>query len=230
MKLSIPYLYNRHQYWKFRIHDAGIWDALKFKPVEIVMRNSHKRYNALFQHRTKVVGGSQVVSDKIIVYNKSLEFDPSFLDNILVHEMIHQFTLQNNIKDSSPHGRVFKHFMNQINSKFPDELKIRVKDQNPAIPRSGAGDTVHTLLLLHLKDGSVICSVINPRKISEFEKIVKKNKKFWNIRKHQWAVSNDVYFNQFSRCTKRLRGVRKEKKENPEFMARYNITLVPNPR
>lgn len=38
MELTVGYLRQRHAFWIERLVDAGIWDADKFKPVELVVR------------------------------------------------------------------------------------------------------------------------------------------------------------------------------------------------
>lgn len=226
MKLSIEYLNQRHNYWLKRIGETGIWNATQFHPVQFVIRKNHRRYNAVFQRRTSIINGERKTSDKIIFYNKVPDFNAQFVDNVLVHEMIHQYIIQNDIKDSSAHGVIFKSFMNKINIAFPFEIQIRIKDQNPDIPLSGPSETTHTLLLLHMKNQNFICAVINPKKISHFQHQLKTNAKLWGINSHEWAESNDSFFERFSRCTTRLHGIAKSEKELDEFRRQYNIKSV----
>lgn len=223
MKLSLPLLQTRHDYWKDRIGELGIWDPSLFRPIFIVIRKNHRRYHALFQRRIKTIGSKKEILDKIVFYNKVKDFDPKFVDSVLVHEMIHQFIIQNEIKDSSSHGKIFKSFMNQINQAFPHELVIRIKDENPDMPLAGPGDKVHVLLFLQLIDGNTLCCVINHLKIQDFQKMVVKNKKRWGVVKFVWAQSNDVFFNSFTRCTTRLHGIRKNPSELKKFFSDYSI-------
>ena len=229
MKLSVEHLRERHAYWMKCIAETGIWDENLFQPVEIVIRKNHRRYNAVFQRRIKTMSGKKEITDKIVFYNKVEEFDSNFIDSVLVHEMIHQYIIQNGIKDTSPHGKIFKSFMVSINRAFPEDLIIRIKDTNPALPLEGEGEEVHNILILHLADGSFLCCVINPKKKEYFENQTKRNKKRWGIMKWEWAESNDVFFNRFSRCTTRLHGIRKSGAEMGVFRRQYNLTTVESP-
>lgn len=229
MTINLEYLYQRHAYWLHRIGETGVWDTSLFLPVEIKIRKHHRRYNGLFQRTTKIRNGIREITDRIIIYNKTEDTSAFFIDNVLVHEMIHQFIIQNGIKDTSAHGRVFKSLMTAINRKFPEELSIKLKDNNPDLPTKGAGDTRHTLLLLYMNDDSCICAVVNPSKTAYFENQLKRNKRLWNIHRHEWAESNDVFFNRFSRCTSRLHGMRKRMAEMPDFCREYNIRSVEVP-
>ena len=228
MTLSSEYLHRQHALWMQRISEAGIWDASRFLPCEIVIRKNHKRYNALFQRRIKFEKGIRQISDKIVFYNRVDDFEPQFIDNVLVHEMIHQYIIQNEIKDTSTHGKIFKAFMLRINREFPDELAIKIRDTNPSIPLKGEGEKIHSLLLIHFHNLTSICAVINPAKNSYFESLMKRNMKGWNIKSYQWAESNDVYFNQFSRCTTRLHGLRINTSEIERFCREYNIRIMQN--
>lgn len=229
MKLSLPYLYERHEHWKGRIAAAGVWDSELFLPVEIKIRKNHRRYNAVFQRKIKIIKGSKQISDSIVIYNKVEDFDETFIDNIIVHEMIHQFIIQNNLKDTSAHGRLFKGLMNRINSLFPAELSIKVRDLNPDMPLKGKGIEAHRLLLIEFNDGKWICAVVMPSKIVFFENLIKKNKKIWGVKSYEWAVSYDVFFSRFTRCSSRLHGVTKTPVEMAMFREEYGIATVEEP-
>ena len=226
MKLSLIHLAQRHEFWKRQISEAGIWEADRFSPVAMVIRKHHRRYNAVFQRRIKFSFGSKEISDKIVFYNKVDDFDPGFIDNVLVHEMIHQYIIQNGIKDTSAHGKIFKEFMSRINEAFPGQLSIRIKDNNPALPLQGAGPTLHILLLLYLRNDKCICAVINPSKTGYFNTQLKKHRRLWGIKSYEWACSYDVFFSRFTRCTTRLHGLCKSKDELKDFCAQFNVRAI----
>ncbi|MCH5242182.1 MAG: SprT-like domain-containing protein [Muribaculaceae bacterium] len=223
MKLEIEYLRERHHYWIYRIGERGIWNPLLFEPVQLVIRKDCRSYNALFHRKVKIKKGVKETTDKIIIYNKVEDFDPKFLDTILVHEMIHQYIFQSEQKDTSTHGRLFKYYMNRINKEFEGELNINIRDRNPAVKLKGPGDKLHTLLLIQYNDGNWFCAVVMPTRVDYFERMLKQNMKIWKMKTYQWAQSNDVYFNQYSRCTKVLHGIKKSEKEMSVFINELNI-------
>lgn len=139
MKLTKEYLEVRHAYWKERLDKGGIWDAGKFGKVTLVVRPACKSYNGMFIRRYLKVKGERKLTDRIFIYEKVEDFEEKFLDSILVHEMIHQYIIQNKIKDSSPHGKIFREYMKRINERYGEELRIKISDRNPGLPSRGTG-------------------------------------------------------------------------------------------
>ena len=226
MRLEIGYLKERHGFWIERIGRKGIWNTELFQPVELVIRKDCRSYNAVFHRRVKIRKGVKETLDKIIIYNKVEEFDPKFLDSILVHEMIHQYIFQSGLKDTSTHGRLFKHYMGCINREFEGELTINIRDRNPALKLKGPGDKVHTLMLIQYNDGNWFCGVLMHTKVEFFVRMIKQNRKRWNVKSYLLAESNDVYFNQYSRCTKVLHGIKKTEAEMRAFLEEYGGRVV----
>lgn len=222
MKLYLDYLKQRYNYWKNEIGRAGIWDPDRFEEVSIHIRPKSKSYNGLFSRKWLLRNGKKVLVDRIFIYNNSEDFNPLFLDSILVHEMIHQYVFQNKIKDTSTHGKVFRNFMAKINQEFRGRLSINISDHNPLVPLTGPGNKLHSLVL-SFTDSHCYCCVINPNKVETFDKILKKLKKAGQIKQYVWATSNDMYFERFVRCTKTLHGVRHPISELSDFCKKYNV-------
>lgn len=224
MKLSLPYLYDRHRYWLERIGEAGIWDVSLFRPVHIFIRPACKSYNALFTRRIKMKNGKREILDRIFIYNKSEEFDPKYLDSLIVHETIHQYIIQNQLKDTSTHGRLFRSFMKKINESFAPDLQIKISDRNPDMKLKGPGVKTHSLLLLNLSTGQSYCCIVNPGKKEYFHNQLQKHAGKWKVKSYCWAKSKDVYFNQFTRCTKSLHGIRMDHDKLSYFCLEYGVT------
>ena len=205
MKLTLEYLKERHTYWKEEIGQTGIWDPQKFKTVHLEIRKKSKTYNGLFHRKWIKRNVRYRVIDRLIIYNNVEDFDPKFLDSLIVHEMIHQYIFQNNIIDTSTHGKVFKDFMKKINNEFTYRIDLNTTNTNPTLPKEGPGDTVYNLLLIFQKN-NWFCCVVRPGKVKHFHNHVitlKQNKK---IKDFGWLQSNDIHFNQYPQCTKYLHG------------------------
>lgn len=222
MKLTLEFLKARHDFWKRSIGEAGIWEENKFSDVVIKLRPRSKNYNGLFSRRVRVIKGVKKQEDRIFIYKNSEEFDPVFLDSVLVHEMIHQYICQCGIKDTSVHGKIFKLFMGRINSAFPGQLKINIKDHNPHVPLRGEGDTEHLLMMIHSARDIYFC-VINPSAKNSIEALAKRFLKTGKIKNFTWASSRDNYFSGFSRCTRALHGIKVSLSEKDNFMSEYGV-------
>lgn len=223
MKLTLDYLKQRHYYWRFEIGKHGIWNPDAFDDILFSIRKNHKRYNAFFQRKSiKTVTGVRY-EDKIVIYNKVEDFDELYLDSLLVHEMIHQYLVQNNLQGSRPHGLPFKNMMAAINHKFKGRLNVQLKSLNPSISRKGPGEKQHTLLIIIYEKEFLYC-VVNPNKVYIFEAMLKREMKSWKrIKNFFRAESNDVYFNLFPKCTKVLSGKKLEIGQLVSFLKEYDI-------
>ena len=222
MNLTYPYLVARYDHWKEEIGKAGIWQPELFAPVSLYVRPKSRNYNGLFIRRYLKKEGKKVLVDRIFIYKNSDDFDPVFLDSVIVHEMIHQYIIQNKIKDTSTHGNVFKSFMTRINSRFPGQLKIHVSGKNPSVPLSGKGNRIHKIILAWTRK-DVFCCVINPSKVKEFNRIVNDLMESKVIEGYKWAVSDDVYFDRFTRCTKTLHGKKIPSAQLAEYCRMHNV-------
>lgn len=214
MYVTVDYIRERHRYWRHRIADEGIWDVIKFEPVEFEIRPRSKRLNALF-HR-KIVKRKPV--DKIIIYRKAPDMPVKFVDSLIVHEMIHQYIFQNNLHDTSTHGLLFKAFMNNINNAFPGELDIQICSEPPIV--RGAGDKIYKILAVKFPDRYIFCNV-RPSKVQHFTDYAKR--KGW---KYMWGESDDLYFDELNLCTKKLQGYAVKPDEMETFVAEHRINLV----
>ena len=221
MKLTLEYLKERHAFWKEEIGKAGIWKQEKFKLVRLEIRKKSKTYNALFQRKWIKRKIRYRAIDSLIIYNNVEDFDTKYLDGLIVHEMIHQYIFQNNIKDSSTHGIIFQDFMKKINEKFNGNLEINITDTNPTLPTEGVGDTVFNLLLI-LQKNNWYCCVVRPGKIKHFHNHVLTLKQNQKIKDFGWLQSNDIHFNQYPQCTKYLHGEKLPYPKMINFLKKYN--------
>ncbi len=55
------------------------------------------------------------------------------LEDVIIHEMIHYYILFNKMRDTSPHGKIFRKMMNDINESSNRNIRIRYK-LTPCIP------------------------------------------------------------------------------------------------
>lgn len=222
MKLSLDYLIARHEFWKNEIGTRGVWDASKFMPVEIRIKAKSKSYNGMFSRKTVFKNGKKIISDKITIYNNSDDFCESFLDSVLVHEMIHQYIFQNDIKDTRKHGQLFRRFRDMINREFKGRLTIKISDHNPSLPLKGESDVKYHIALVTQKDHAYFC-VVNPAKLKYFDKLLKSYKKKGVIRDYSWKESNDYVFSNHRKCTTALHGLRKPLSEVERFCKEYGV-------
>lgn len=226
MELTVEYLRLRHDYWIRKLADKGIWEADNFKPVEIVMRERCRSFVGMFQRKWVRVNVRKRLRDRIIVYRQSADMSVEEIDGTLVHEMIHQYIIQNDFPDTSPHGKLFKDFMQRINAALPQELRISIYDEAPTL--KGPGTKMHKLILLWFKDGECYCCKINPTKVPIFINYLKRTvtSPDSNIKGYLLCESNDMYFDDLTACRKRFSGLPMSLPELKKLCKECNIKRI----
>lgn len=222
--LTEEYLRERHSEWIGWIADAGIWEAKKFKSVNILVRPRSKNYHGLFRRKYIRRGLFRRYEDCIILYRNTVEETQLEIDSTLVHEMIHQYIFQNNIRDTSAHGKVFREFMHRINNAFPDSLHITISSKRQHV--KGPGRTIHKLILLIFENGECYCCHIQPSRVEAFMRLIAHNKKSWQLKSYQLCESNDSYFDSVRSCRTRLHGIRIAEEQLTEFCKEYRLKCL----
>lgn len=229
MELNVEYLRARHAYWKGRIAEAGIWEADGFRSVDFAVRKRSKMYEGLF-HRKFITAKTRLrmadgvngrYYDRIILYRKSPDMSEREIDDTLVHEMIHQYIIQNGIHDTSAHGRTFKDYMQRVNKAFAGDLNITVRGKVSVW--EGPGSKTHQLIVVSMYDGTCYCCRIMPAKLPQFLKSVRKNKKAGEFKDYMHCESDDMHFNSIRACRTRLHGLRMPLADLAAFCKKYNL-------
>ena len=125
-----------------------------------------------------------------------LDLPQEEVDDTILHEMIHYYILSNQLKDTSTHGRLFRKIMNEINAKYGRHITIshrRTKEEYEQ-------DTVHRQHLVcavEMEDGRRgICIAARTRIFSIWDTA----EQVPAIKRSQWYVSHNPYFNRYPRC------------------------------
>lgn len=124
--------------------------------------------------------------------------------NVLLHEMIHYYIAYKGIVDTSPHGKVFRQMMKNLNEKYGWEISVssRMSERKSACVQSSA--TPRLILLLEVRGRGHFVSVVNPKYAAVMEH---KIQRLTEVKQHAWYQSADAYFDSFP-VVRSLRGRR----------------------
>ena len=142
-------------------------------------------------------------SDFTIRLSNYYDLSERDFQNVLLHEMIHYHIAYTGVKDSSPHGVVFRRMAEAFNRKYGWNIKVTgsTRGTKPAKPQP---DREFLVLALLLDSGEHLFSVVNPRYAHEIDcniSCVSRVKSF------SWYTTCDRYFMEFPRV-RSLRGRR----------------------
>lgn len=136
---------------------------------------------------------SKSYTDYTIRLSNYYDADERHFKSVLLHEMIHLCITSRRIKDTSPHGEVFRRMMRAINA---DGWSISVSTKMDAVQRSAgkARKRMRVVLAVAMTDGRCLLSVVSPRYVPAIDKTMSRAR---GIVRYDWYVSDDDFFSSF---------------------------------
>lgn len=156
-----------------------------------------------FSCRRKLTWKGYRTSDYTIRISTYYTMTERQVQNVLLHEMIHYSIAYTRLKDTAPHGIVFRGMMDNLNRKYGWEITIRqnTRGWQPAVERKAVERLV---LAVQTADGKHFLSVVNPKSRIQLEERLYR---LSDIRWHAWYRSTDDFFADFPQV-RTLRGRR----------------------
>ena len=130
--------------------------------------------------------------------------------SVLLHEMIHYIIGYTGLKDTSPHGVVFRGMMDNLNRKYGWDIRVMTStkgwkvSERVAEKKKAKGPQTYLMLAIELKDGKFYLSRVNPgfaRRIENQLPMVRE------LRSHRWYTTQESYFEDYPQV-RSLRGRR----------------------
>ena len=144
--------------------------------------------------RAKSFGGKYVFglyqAIEISIYRDLPERE---VEDTLIHEMIHYYIHHKGLKDSSPHGHIFKQMMNSINIRHGRNITVSTKvksDDNVDAQRI----TAHYICVSTFRDGHRGITVCAKTRIFDIHRTLKHADVIKSI---EWWGSTDPFFNKY---------------------------------
>ena len=145
--------------------------------------------------------------------------------SVLLHEMIHYIIGYTGLKDTSPHGVVFRGMMDNLNRKYGWDIRVMTStkgwkvSEQVAEKKKAKGPQTYLMLAIELKDGKFYLSRVNPGFARRIEKQLPMVRE---LRSHRWYTTQESYFEDYPQV-RSLRGRRITKND---FEKLQNV-LVP---
>lgn len=128
---------------------------------------------------------------------------PDQLEDVMTHEMIHFSIAYTGLKDSAPHGIVFRGMMDAINRKWGRHISVMTSTRGWK-PRVEPKPQTYLVLGLQMRDGTYFLSSVNPKSAGELDLRLNRIRE---VVAHKWVKTTDDYFRSFPRV-RSLRGRR----------------------
>lgn len=130
--------------------------------------------------------------------------------SVLLHEMIHYIIGYTGLKDTSPHGVVFRGMMDNLNRKYGWDIRVMTStkgwkvSEQVAEKKKAKGPQTYLMLAIELKDGKFYLSRVNPGFARRIEKQLPMVRE---LRSHRWYTTQESYFEDYLQV-RSLRGRR----------------------
>lgn len=195
MRFTIPYIEK-----KFEEFNQQMFADKLPKPV-FELSNAKTFLGLCVSQKRELANGYIELYNFRLRFNTRIDLEEELMEDIIIHEMIHYFIGFNKLEDTSTHGVVFKHIMNNINEKYGRHLNISHKVSSIEQEQYTSNKRIwHVVAIVQFNNGNIGIKVL-PRiepKIIDFCKILDKEK---NIIEYSLYLTDEPYFNNFPNST-----------------------------
>lgn len=135
--------------------------------------------------------------------------------SVLLHEMIHYIIGFTGLKDTAPHGIVFRGMMDNLNRKYGWDIRVMTSTKGWKVSewaeerQKAKGPQIYLMLVIEMQDGKHYLSRVNP---SFARRIESKLALVRELRSHRWYTTHEPYFEDYPQV-RSLRGRRISKSD-----------------
>lgn len=135
--------------------------------------------------------------------------------SVLLHEMIHYIIGFTGLKDTAPHGIVFRGMMDNLNRKYGWDIRVMTSTKGWKVServeerQKVKGPQTYLMLAIEMQDGKHYLSRVNP---SFARRIESKLVLVRELRSHRWYTTQEPYFEDYPQV-RSLRGRRISKSD-----------------
>lgn len=135
--------------------------------------------------------------------------------SVLLHEMIHYIIGFTGLKDTAPHGIVFRGMMDNLNRKYGWDIRVMTSTKGWKVServeerQKAKRPQTYLMLAIEMQDGKHYLSRVNP---SFARRIESKLVLARELRSHRWYTTQEPYFEDYPQV-RSLRGRRISKSD-----------------
>ena len=177
---------------KFDEFNELIFDG-RLPSLPISVGNARTSLGGLhFERRRTMFGGSEMSNFHIRISSR-FDLDESEIEDVLIHEMIHYHILYHKMKDTSPHGVVFRKMMSDINRLFGRHIAVTHKwEQGSQQPMAVA--EARYFCICQLYDGTWGITCVPRQRVLDYRRLLPQS---FRLRSAEWYVSSHPFFSRF---------------------------------
>ena len=186
MRPTLQYIIEKFDYYNKLCFNG----QLKMPPIKLNTRKAKMGITS-FGFELDSVGNTIISDIKIEISIRQDLPEEEYIDT-LIHEMIHYYILSNGLVDDSPHGKLFKAKMDEINNVYGIRVTIAFVPSEEVLVKTMSRNRF--VCVAEFEDGQIGFVVVAKNKLFELWEYFDLSKK---IQSHHWFVSNRAIFEKF---------------------------------
>lgn len=145
--------------------------------------------------------------------------------SVLLHEMIHYIIGFTGLKDTAPHGIVFRGMMDNLNRKYGWDIRVMTSTKGWKVServeerQKAKGPQTYLMLAIEMQDGKHYLSRVNP---SFARRIESKLVLVRELRSHRWYTTQESYFEDYPQ----VRSLRGRRISKSDFEKLRNVLIL----
>lgn len=215
MQITLPWLRANFQTFNRRYFDGGLPEP------RFHIGRSRTRLGSLSFKRKRTWGKTVNYDYSLGMSNYYEQSEHQFL-SVLLHEMIHYSIAYTGLRDTSPHGIVFRGMMDRLNRDGWDiHVTTSTRDMGESI---AAGTTAagkprqhrqHLVLAIEMRDGHHFLSAVNPHFAHTLNHQLGRVRE---VERFRWYTTEDPWFDNMPR----VRSLRGRRVDNTTYQEKTN--------
>lgn len=191
MKATIPYIERKFDEYNRRMFGGRL-------PMPPIVLSDAASFLGQCVSKVKTMpDGSKVYYDFKIRINTRMDLPEHVVEDTIIHEMIHYFIFYNGLRDTSPHGEIFKSLMRSINTHH--NRNIAISHKVSAEQRGQMTDTKriwHIIAVVTMRNGRTGVKVL-PRVIPKIADYYTKVSAVSDVASIDLYLHDNPFFNRY---------------------------------
>lgn len=186
MRPTLQYIQKKFEYFNNLCFDG----TLVMPPIRLTLR--YATMGCTKYRLIKDEKGRHIYSDFSIEISIRRDLPEEEYIDTIVHEMIHYYILCNNLRDTSPHGILFKTKMNEIMQKHGIRITIAFEPSDEDMVKSISHPRY--ICIIDFKDERTGLAVVAKNKVFQYWDTILE---IDNVQSVRWYISNRSIFEKY---------------------------------
>lgn len=162
-------------------------------PIELRIGSARKMLGSFRYPSRYPSSAKRGVGECRITVSNRFDSPQKFIEDTIIHEMIHYWIWIQHIDDEPSHGPTFRRKMHEINRRFNRNIEVRTP-VNAEISDSDTHVTHHYICVTHWRNGNIGMTLSARTRVFDINDIWLKDSR---VDKIEWFYSSDPWFNRY---------------------------------